>query len=295
MTTIAVVAHKKKTLGGGLDELRKVLADEGFADPAWYEVKKSRKAPKAAGRAVKDGADVLFLWGGDGTVQRCVDAVAGTGVAVAILPAGTANLLATNLGIPLDLRRAVAIGLHGARRALDLGVVNGEHFAVMAGAGFDGLMMRRADGELKDRLGRLAYVWTGLRATTMDARRTWVTVDGKRWYAGDATCVLLGSMGTLTAGLVAFPEAKPDDGVLEVGVVTAQGPLQWGRVLGRLVAGRAESSPLTRMTRGRKIDVRFDKPVAYELDGGARPATRKLKVRVAPGAVTVCVPSEVAS
>src|SRR5437773_6258915 len=103
MTTVAVVAHTGKTLDGGLEKLREVLAREGFSTPLWYEVPKSRKAPKYVRQAVREGADLLFVWGGDGTVQRCVDAVAGSEVALAILPAGTANLLATNLGVPLDV------------------------------------------------------------------------------------------------------------------------------------------------------------------------------------------------
>src|SRR5450631_540058 len=135
MTSIAVIAHREKTLDGGLPQLRQVLAEKGFGDPIWYEVAKSRKAPKLARRALDDGADLLFIWGGDGTVQRCIDAVAGTGATVAILPAGTANLLAHNLHIPIDLPAAVEVGLHGARRRLDVGVLNGERFAVMAGVG----------------------------------------------------------------------------------------------------------------------------------------------------------------
>src|SRR5690349_16048024 len=99
MTTVAVVAHSGKTLGGGLGELRELLAREGFADPVWYEVPKSKKAPRRARQAVEQGADLLLVWGGDGMVQRCADAVAGSGVALGILPAGTANLFATNLGI----------------------------------------------------------------------------------------------------------------------------------------------------------------------------------------------------
>jgi len=100
------------------------------------------------------GADVLFVWGGDGTVQRCIDAVAGTDTAVAILPAGTANLLAANLGVPHDLAEAVLVGLHGDRRRLDTGSVNGERFTAMAGAGFDARMISDADRGMKDRLGR---------------------------------------------------------------------------------------------------------------------------------------------
>jgi len=91
-------------------------------------VKKSRQAPEYARRAAAKGADVPFVWGGDGTVQRCIDAVAGTATAVAILPAGTANLLAANLGVPHDIAQAVRVGLHGDRRRLDTGTVNGEHF-----------------------------------------------------------------------------------------------------------------------------------------------------------------------
>ena len=109
------------------------------------------------------GADVMFVWGGDGTVQRCIDEVAGTNVAVAILPAGTANLLAANLGVPHDLAGAVQVGLHGDRRRLDTGSVNGERFTVMAGAGFDARMISDADRGAKDRLGRAAYVVTGRR------------------------------------------------------------------------------------------------------------------------------------
>jgi diacylglycerol kinase (ATP) len=144
MTSVAVVAHSKKTLGGGLPELRRLLNDRGIDQPLWYEVPKSRKAPAQVLDALKQGADLILIWGGDGTVQRGLDALASSatsGVAVGIIPAGTANLLAGNLGIPTDLEEAVRIALDGDRRTLDLGVVNDEHFAVMAGTGLDALMM----------------------------------------------------------------------------------------------------------------------------------------------------------
>ena len=115
MADVAVVAHSRKSFGGGLPELRDILAREGVTDPLWHEVKKSRHAPGYARRVAARGVDVMFVWGGDGTVQRCIDAVAGTDTAVAILPAGTANLLAANLQIPDDLTEAVRVGLHGDR------------------------------------------------------------------------------------------------------------------------------------------------------------------------------------
>jgi len=164
--------------------LRRILAAEGVTDPLWYEVKKSRGAPKYARRAMARGADVMFVWGGDGTVQRCINVVAGTNVAVAILPAGTANLLAENLGVPHDLPGAVQVGLHGDRRRLDTGSVNGERFTVMAGAGFDARMISDADRGAKDRLGRAAYVVTGIRNLGARRVRATVEVDGKRFFKG---------------------------------------------------------------------------------------------------------------
>jgi YegS/Rv2252/BmrU family lipid kinase len=289
-TRIAVIAHRKKTLGGGLDALRTAITDEGVDKLFWYEVPKSRKAAKKARQAVEDGAELIFVWGGDGMVQHCVDALADARATVAIVPAGTANLLAGNLGIPQDLREAVRIGFHGRRRTIDLGRLNGEHFAVMAGAGFDGELIREADRDLKDRIGKLAYVWTGLRHVGGSAPRVRVRIDGTDWFDDEASCVLVGNVGTITGGIRAFDDARPDDGWLEVGVATAQGAVQWARTLGRMAAGRSDRSPFVRMTRARKIDVKFAAPMTYELDGGARKPITRLKARVVPAAITVCVP-----
>lgn len=290
MTRVGVIAHRKKSLGGGLPELRRLLSDRGIDDPIWYEVRKSRMSPEAAKRAVKDGADLLLLWGGDGTIQRSIDALAGSDVTIGIIPAGTANLLAGNLGIPTDLAAAVDIALDGRRRPLDLGVVNDERFAVMAGAGFDAVMMKGARGALKDRLGKLAYVWTGTRATAAKPVKMSIKVDGMDWCKAKASCLLLGNMGTLTGGLTAFPDARPDDGLLEVGVVTAHGPVQWAKVLTHLVRGNAERSKFVRTTRGRQVDVKLGRRIPYELDGGARSRTRRLQARIEPGAIVVAVP-----
>ena len=291
MTAVAVVAHSGKSLGDGLGAFRQRLESQVGPVDMWCEVEKSRFAGAQARRCLDAGADLIIVWGGDGTVQRVIDAVAGSDVTVAIMPAGTANLLATNLGVPIELEGALDVALHGARRSIDVGRVNGERFAVMAGSGFDAIMIKEADRQFKDRMGRLAYVITGVRASGRRPVKARVDVDGRRWWKGQATCVLLGNMGTLTGGLVAFPGADPADGRLEVGVVTAASRLEWGRVLTRLVLRQAHRSPLTRMTRARKVDVRFSKRVAYELDGGDRRPAKRLKVRIAPGAVRVAVPS----
>jgi YegS/Rv2252/BmrU family lipid kinase len=239
---------------------------------------------------VKDGAKLVFVWGGDGTVQRCVDALAGSRVALAILPAGTANLLATSLGIPKNIAEAVAIGLRGERRELDVGVMNGERFAVMAGTGFDATLVDEAGKEAKKRFGRLAYLRSGVKAMQDGGIGMKVRVDGKLWFAGTASCVLIGNIGKVMAGLRVFGRASPSDGVLDVGVVTANSTWQWMRVLSRVAEAHVERSPFVKTTRGTKILVEMDRKARYELDGGARSPVKRLKVHVVAGALTVCAP-----
>jgi diacylglycerol kinase (ATP) len=288
---VAVIAHARKTLGGGLPELRRALDVAGVGDPFWCEVAKSSKAPAQVRRALDEGAELIIAWGGDGMVQRCVDVLAGSAVSLAIIPAGTANLFATSLGIPKDIEEAVTIALHGVRRTLDLGRFNGERFAVMAGAGFDAAMIRDAgQGGLKERLGRVAYVWTGSRNLRSKPFRAEIKVDGADWYKGKASCILLGNVGKLFGGVEAFEDARPDDGKLELGVVTAEGLLEWGRMLARTAVGSASNSPFVQTTKARSVKVKLNRKVLYELDGGDRTKVKAFKVKVEPGAITVCVP-----
>ncbi len=291
MPKIAVVAHTGKSLGGGLGELREMLAGEGIADPLWYEVSKSRHAPKRARKALTQGAEVIFVWGGDGTVQRCIDAVAGTGAVLAVLPAGTANLLASNLQIPADLGQAVRAGLHGERRRFDTGSVNGEHFAVMAGAGFDARMIKEAGHGRKGRFGRAAYLLAGARNLNTPRARATIEVDGRRFYKGRVSCVLVGNVARILGGIEVFRGAQPDDGLLELGLVTAKNPAEWVRVLGRVAAGRAGQSPFVEVTQGERFRIRFNRSMPYELDGGARGTVKELRIKVHPGSVKLCLPA----
>ena len=160
----------------------------------------------------------------------------------------------------------------------------------MAGAGFDASMIREADGGLKDRLGRVAYVWTGsknLRAKPFKAK---IAIDGTSWYSGAASCILVGNVGRLFGGVEVFEDARPDDGRLEIGVVNADGITDWARTLARTALGHADRSPLVRATSAKKIKVELDRKVLYELDGGDRVKVKSFKVKVEPKAVTVCVP-----
>jgi YegS/Rv2252/BmrU family lipid kinase len=286
---VAVVAHAGKTVGGGLPELRRTLEDAGIADPLWTEVPKSKRAPAAVEQALGEGAELLIAWGGDGMVRRCVNALEDSEVPLAIVPAGTSNLFATHLGVERDIGQAVDVALHGARRKLDVGRFDDERFAVMAGAGFDAAMIKDAD-DLKDRLGRAAYVVSGASNLGSESFEAKIKVDGNPWYEGPASCILVGNVGELFGGIDVFADARPDDGELDVGVLTSEGPVQLVRAAARTAVGSAEKSPFVRVTRARKVRVKLDRKVRYELDGGDRKKVKSFKVKVEPKAITVCVP-----
>ncbi len=287
---VAVVANPTKTLGGGLLELRRTLERAGIADPLWREVSKSRKAPAALEAVLAEGAELVLAWGGDGLVQRCIDVLAGSNVPLAVLPAGTSNLLATNLKLPHSIDDAVAVALGGERRRIDVGRFNGERFAVMAGSGIDAAMIRDADGSLKDRLGRLAYVWAALTNVGSKPFGAEIRVDGVHWFKGEATCVLVGNLGRLIGGIEVFAGAQPDDGKLEVGVITARGLRQWAQAAARTMVATADASKFVRVTKADRVKVKLSRKVLYELDGGARAKSKSFKAKVEPAAITLCVP-----
>jgi diacylglycerol kinase (ATP) len=290
--TVAVVANASKTLDGGLPELRRELAKHGVSDPQWREVQKSRKAPEQVQQALEEGAELIFVWGGDGMVQRCVDAFGNSDASLAILPAGTANLFASNLGIPRNLVAAVDIGLNGERRRFDVGRINGERFAVMAGLGFDARVIRDADKKLKSRLGRSAYIWAATKNLRMKPFQARIDVEGTKWYDGDASVILFGNVGKAFGGIEIFDDAQPDDGLLEVGVGNPQGIVQWTRTFARARFSSTSKSPFVRLTKARSIEVTLRRKGLYELDGGARTKQKTFRVDVEPAAVSICVPAK---
>lgn len=291
-STIGVLVHEEKVLGKGLEEFRSALADAGVPDPLWRQVDKSKKAPKQVRQLLDEGVERLLVWGGDGTVRRCVDTIVAeeAHVEVGILPAGTANLLARAMGIPIDVRGAVDVALHGLPRPIDVGLINGEAFCVMAGTGFDALMIRDAEDGLKARLGSLAYVRSALTNLDSSGAEAEVRVDGERWFAGRAACVLVGNTGRILGGVDAFPDARPDDGLLDVGVVTAQRRTDWMRIGARVLTGGIDASPFVEMTQGATVEIRLDRTLPWELDGGDRDRTKKFEVSVLPRRIPICVP-----
>ena len=138
-------------------------------------------------------------------------------------------------------------------------------------------------------LGRASYVVAATKHVRLARFGAHIEVDGRTWFDGRAGCVLVGNVGRVLGGIRVFPDASPDDGRLDVGVVTAEGLVQWARALGRAVTGDPTRSPFVRETRGRKVHIELDRKIRYELDGGVRGRTRRLRARIRHHAVEVCV------
>jgi len=279
-----VVAIWNPASGSAPDEsdLRAALGDD-------VELVETTEDDPGAGQtedAVANGASIVVACGGDGTVRACLAPLAGTETSLGIVPLGTGNLLASNLSIEAGLDAGSGVG-RGEPRRIDLGRVNGEAFAVMAGSGFDALMIRDADENVKSRFGTIAYVFSGAKNLRADLVRTKVVVDGETWFEGRTAMVLVGNFGKISGGLEVFPDAEPDDGLLDVAVMSASTLREWGSILWRLARKREQRIDLARRTRGRSIVAEHTEARTYELDGEDRDPATRLEFEVEPGAITV--------
>ena len=120
----------------------------------------------------------------------------------------------------------------------------------------------------------MSYVVTGAKNIRLPRFGARVRIDGATWFDGKAGCVLVGNVGKIFGGVDVFPRAAPDDGRLDVGVVTAKGLTQWLRALARTATGKAERSPFVEITTARKVRIELDRKMPVELDGGVRPAAQ---------------------
>ena len=175
--------------------------------------------------AVASGCDLVVAAGGDGTVSAVADALAGTETPLGIVPLGTANVLAGELGIPLDLEAACALlaGEHALAR-IDAMELAGKHYVTQVGVGLDAAMIRDTPGEHKRRFGRVAYLWTAATPAgrASSSRRFTLTVDGVTTRPR-AMQVLVANSGTLGSRPFRWgQDIRPDDGRLDVCVIAAR-------------------------------------------------------------------------
>lgn len=282
--------------------LRRVLEEHGHHGADFVPTTAEDPGEGQAARAVRDGATLVVVCGGDGTVRAAAEALAGTGIPLAVVPCGTGNLLARNLGLPVKPAEALAVALRGAPHRIDLGRIEGDgmapaHFTVMSGAGLDAAMLESTSDRAKAVLGWPAYVVAGLRELRAPRMRLTVGLDGARPLRRTARMVLLANTGKVQGGAALVPAARPDDGLLDLMILDPRGPAGWLSAVASLVRRRPEretghtgrSRPVEYFTF-RHADIRFETPQPRELDGDPVAPGRRLTAQVRPGALTVLMP-----
>ncbi len=268
----------------------------GWSEPTWYETTIADPGRSMAHDAALQGAELVVVCGGDGTVRSVCAELAGTGIPVGVVPAGTGNLLARNLALPLYLNAAVDVALNGQDRAIDLVRIAGdliepdEHFLVMAGMGFDAAIMEGANEQLKSKVGWLAYVVAGFRNLMFPAIRVDISVDDEPFARHRARTIVVGNVGFLQAGLPLLPDATIDDGRIDVVLINPARFLSWLRVVVRVIGrGRKTDATVNRMT-GRKVVIVATHDTPRQVDGDAIGAGRELICECLPGKLLVRVP-----
>lgn len=251
---------------------------------------KEQGAKALAQQAVEDGADLVAVSGGDGTVMEVLSALVGTNVPVAVLPAGTGNLLSANLGIPMTVPEAVGVALSGSPYQLDLARSGDRYFAIMGGMGLDGKVIEEADRSAKDKLGVLAYFFATARNLGRARASVRITLDDLPPLRRRAKSVVIANMGKMTGGLEAIPTASPTDGLLDIGIVKVRTPGQWLRLLGYGLLGRAHDAPDLEVYQARRVRIVASKPQPIQFDGEEGGHQHELTAEIVPGAVLILVP-----
>jgi diacylglycerol kinase family enzyme len=263
--------------------VRSAMTEHGWSEPTWLETTPEDPGEGQARTAVKAGADLIMACGGDGTATACGAGLAGTGIPLAVIPLGTGNLLARNLGLPIDLGDALTVALTGSNRRLDAGIANGSLFLTMAGLGLDAKMLDGASEPVKKRFGWGAYVASALRHLRDRPMRVSLQIDSGPPLRRRASGVIIGNVGTLQGGLPLLPDARPDDGRLDVVVLTARGWRSWLAVGVHLLLRRAGGSAQVTRRSFAELRIGTDRAQLWELDGEVAGRTRQLVITVQPG------------
>lgn len=293
MKRAAVVYNPTKVpdFPGLQQRVESYMGKAGWATPLWLETTQDDPGIGMCERAVRDRCDVVFVCGGDGTVMAAVTALSGCEMPLAILPAGTGNLLARNLGLPLDDEaEALRIGLSGVDRKIDVAAVEDRKFAVMAGLGFDAAMMRDAPEGLKKAVGWPAYAVSAAKHLRGRGIRVKVTVDDGEPLHRRVRTVVVGNVGRLQAGIPLLPDAEPDDGILDVVLIAPRGLVDWARVAGRVMARTDRPDRRMERFRGQHVVIEASRPEPRQLDGDLISDGRAMDIRIEPRALTVRVP-----
>lgn len=253
-------------------------------------------AHRLAQEAAEAGADLVIVNGGDGTVMEAASGLVSTETSLAIIPGGTANVMAAELGIPTSLEESVTLALNPKAqvRPVDMGKIGEHWFLLRAGMGLEAAMVEGADREMKDRFGVLAYGLSALQAMSdPPIARYHLTIDGQAVESEGLTCFIANSGTMGRPGLNLAPGIDVSDGMLDVVVVT-RADLPGLLALAASVVGGSENPNTLQRWQAREIYVEAEPPQTVQVDGeliGQTPIT----ARVIPHAVRIIVPPAVAS
>ena len=275
--------------------VRRAARAAGWDEPIWFETTVDDAGASMARAAVAAGADVVAVAGGDGTVRVVCAEMAGTGIPVGIVPAGTGNLLARNLAIPLSQDLAIDTVLNGQDQAIDTVLIEGDdlaatRFVVMAGVGLDAAIMAEATESLKSRIGWPAYVVAGARQIRYPALRIDISVDGAEPVRRRARTVVIGNVGSLQAGIPLLPDAEIDDGLLDVVIIAPRRVFGWIPVLARVLTRRRTVDDRLDRYTGRTVEIVAAHSTPRQLDGDLVTPGMRLRAEVEPGRLLVRVP-----
>ncbi|MET7281202.1 diacylglycerol kinase family protein [Kribbella sp. NPDC005582] len=281
-----------------LDTFRRTVTDaleaRGVEKISWFETTADDAGAAMAQEAIAAAVDLVVVAGGDGTVRVVCAELAGSEIPIAVLPAGTGNLLARNLGISLDLETALDDVLDGTEQRIDSVLISGDlpddRFLVMAGVGLDAAIIDDAPDELKKRVGWAAYVISTLKHLNHPVIRVQITIDDRPPVRRRARTVVIGNVGTLQANIPLLPDARADDGIIDLVVLAPRRVSHWPRLVLGLVVKRWRERHLERFT-GRRIQLRTDETARRELDGDTIDPGRVLVAEVDPASVLVRVPA----
>lgn len=276
-----------------LAEADRFLRERGWR-AEWLETARPGDARGMAARAAEAGQPIVFVCGGDGTLNEAANGLAGSGTALATIPAGTVNIWAREVGIPRRPLEAVRRCLEGERRRIDLGRCGDRYFLLMAGYGLDGAIARRVSHAVKGRLGATAYAIAAVReALRFRGRPVTLRLDDEEWRL-DLLMLVAGNTRNY-AGLVnVTPEAKADDGLLDVCAFQGKGTVDIILHVLRTALRRHRRSGKVFYRKVRRLELAWEEPLPVQLDGDACPQSPQ-EVTVAPAALWVMVPRGLSS
>jgi len=294
----------------------RLSAAAGWAEPMFFETTVEDLGAGVTGEALEAGADAVLVAGGDGTVRAVAEAMSGTGVPLTIIPSGTGNLLARNMLLPLtDPAAMVQATFDGDPHPVDVGFAairredgtsEERAFVVMGGMGLDAAMIANTSGDLKKRVGWIAYVDGAARSlANATPFRIAYQVHGRRLHSAKVQSILIANCGSLPAGLELIPQASVSDGELDIAIFQPKNALGWilvwrrvawdNSVLRRFRAGRQVLALRTEdnsvlYARGQGLDVATSPAQHVQLDGDEFGAAIRLRCRIVEGGLTVMVP-----